>query len=241
MSRSSRPSRRAGSRSRTRAASSPRCMVARQAGRAGPRSLRRGRRQDAGARRGDGQQGPDLRDRQRPRRLAPIFERLQRAGTRNVQVREAGTSLDGLAGHMDAVLIDAPCTGSGTWRRRPDAKWRLSERALAERVADQAALLETAARYRQAGRQAGLRHLLASARGERRAHHGIRGRPAGFRAARGWRRDRRLDLADECQGPPCRGGAAPAGGNRADAAADRDGRLLRRRAQAKKVSLSVTL
>ena len=78
-------------------------------------------------------------------RLAPIFDRLRRAGTRNVQVRDAGTSLDSLAGHMDAVLIDAPCTGSGTWRRRPDAKWRLSERALAERVADQAALLETAA------------------------------------------------------------------------------------------------
>ena len=84
-------------------------------------------------------------------RLAPIFDRLRRAGTRNVQVREAGASLDGLDGHMDAVLIDAPCTGTGTWRRRPDAKWRLSEKAIAERTAEQAALLAGAARYVKPG------------------------------------------------------------------------------------------
>jgi 16S rRNA (cytosine967-C5)-methyltransferase len=84
-------------------------------------------------------------------RLAPIFDRLKRAGTRNVQVREARASLDDLAGRMDAVLVDAPCTGTGTWRRRPDAKWRLSERALADRVAEQAALLVAAARYVKPG------------------------------------------------------------------------------------------
>lgn len=84
-------------------------------------------------------------------RLAPIFDRIKRAGTRNVQVREAGADLAALDGHMDAVLIDAPCTGSGTWRRRPDAKWRLTERALAERIAEQAALLDGAARYVKPG------------------------------------------------------------------------------------------
>jgi 16S rRNA (cytosine967-C5)-methyltransferase len=84
-------------------------------------------------------------------RLAPIFERLKRAGTRNVQVREAGASLDDLAGRMDAVLIDAPCTGTGTWRRRPDAKWRLTERAVTERVAEQRAILADAARYVKPG------------------------------------------------------------------------------------------
>jgi 16S rRNA (cytosine967-C5)-methyltransferase len=84
-------------------------------------------------------------------RLAPIFERLKRAGTRNVQVREAGASLDDLAGRMDAVLIDAPCTGTGVWRRRPDAKWRLSERALSDRLAEQSALLSPAARYVKPG------------------------------------------------------------------------------------------
>jgi 16S rRNA (cytosine967-C5)-methyltransferase len=84
-------------------------------------------------------------------RLAPIFDRLKRAGTRNVQVREAGASLDDLAGRMDAVLIDAPCTGTGTWRRRPDAKWRLSERAVEERVAEQRTILADAARYVKPG------------------------------------------------------------------------------------------
>ena len=84
-------------------------------------------------------------------RLAPIFDRLRRAATRNVQVREAGALLDTLEGHMDAVLIDAPCTGTGTWRRRPDAKWRLTDRAIADRTAEQAALLVSAARYVKPG------------------------------------------------------------------------------------------
>jgi 16S rRNA (cytosine967-C5)-methyltransferase len=84
-------------------------------------------------------------------RLAPIFDRLKRAATRNVQARPAGASLDDLAGRMDAVLIDAPCTGSGVWRRRPDTKWRLTERALNERVADQASLLAIAVRYIKPG------------------------------------------------------------------------------------------
>jgi 16S rRNA (cytosine967-C5)-methyltransferase len=38
---------------------------------------------------------------------------------------------------MDVVLVDAPCTGSGTWRRNPDAKWRLRENALAQRQKEQ--------------------------------------------------------------------------------------------------------
>ncbi len=77
-------------------------------------------------------------------RLAPIHERLRRAGTRNVQVHEVGTPLDMLAGRMDRVLIDAPCTGTGTWRRRPDAKWRVSEKALTDRRAEQAEILDGA-------------------------------------------------------------------------------------------------
>jgi 16S rRNA (cytosine967-C5)-methyltransferase len=52
---------------------------------------------------------------------------------------------------MDVVLVDAPCTGTGVWRRRPDAKWRLSERAFGERIAEQTALLATAARFPKPG------------------------------------------------------------------------------------------
>jgi 16S rRNA (cytosine967-C5)-methyltransferase len=80
-------------------------------------------------------------------RLAPIFDRLKRAGARNVQVRPAGASIDDLEGRMDIVLVDAPCTGSGVWRRRPDAKWRLTERALGERIGEQDGLLAGAARF----------------------------------------------------------------------------------------------
>ncbi|MCB1487984.1 MAG: RsmB/NOP family class I SAM-dependent RNA methyltransferase, partial [Bauldia sp.] len=84
-------------------------------------------------------------------RLAPIFDRLKRAGTRNVQVRPAGVPLDDLEGRMDAVLIDAPCTGVGTWRRRPDAKWRLSERNLDDRTREQSALLSSSVRFLKPG------------------------------------------------------------------------------------------
>jgi 16S rRNA (cytosine967-C5)-methyltransferase len=97
------------------------------------------------------------------RRLAPIHARLARAGVRNVQVRtpqvrtptvdgsrgrSAGTANDILAdlnGRADLVMIDAPCTGTGAWRRNPDAKWRIRPGALAERIKEQEAVLERAA------------------------------------------------------------------------------------------------
>jgi len=82
------------------------------------------------------------------RRLAPIHARLERAGVRNVQVRtpkSVGNELADLAGRMDLVLIDAPCTGVGAWRRNPDAKWRVRPGALEVRQKEQAAALERAA------------------------------------------------------------------------------------------------
>lgn len=84
-------------------------------------------------------------------RLAPIFDRLKRAGTRNVQAFADPSRLDALEGQLDLVLVDAPCTGSGTWRRRPDAKWRLTDRQLDLRLAEQAEILEKASRYVKAG------------------------------------------------------------------------------------------
>jgi 16S rRNA (cytosine967-C5)-methyltransferase len=81
------------------------------------------------------------------RRLAPIHDRLDRSGARNVQVRppkSVGNELADLEGRMDLVLIDAPCTGTGSWRRNPDAKWRMRPGALELRMKEQAAILDRA-------------------------------------------------------------------------------------------------
>ncbi len=85
------------------------------------------------------------------RRLAPMVERLKRGGVHNVQLVEDAESLAPLEGRMDRVLIDAPCTGTGTWRRRPDAKWRLSRDNLDKRIADQDEVLDKAATFVRPG------------------------------------------------------------------------------------------
>jgi 16S rRNA (cytosine967-C5)-methyltransferase len=82
------------------------------------------------------------------RRLAPIHERLERAGVHNVQVRTPRgreNLLTDLENRADLVLIDAPCTGIGTWRRNPDAKWRVRPGALAQRLEEQVDVLDRAA------------------------------------------------------------------------------------------------
>jgi 16S rRNA (cytosine967-C5)-methyltransferase len=84
-------------------------------------------------------------------RLSPIFERLKRAGTRNVQVHEADADLSQLVGGMDRVVIDAPCSGTGTWRRRPDTKWKLTQKNLEERITQQQEVLASAAAYVRPG------------------------------------------------------------------------------------------
>ncbi|MFN4143330.1 RsmB/NOP family class I SAM-dependent RNA methyltransferase [Aestuariivirga sp.] len=76
-------------------------------------------------------------------RLRPIFERLTRAGVTNCEVVSAQDEgrLES-AGPFDCVVIDAPCSGSGSWRRKPDAKWRLTRKQFEQRLKDQRQVLE---------------------------------------------------------------------------------------------------
>jgi 16S rRNA (cytosine967-C5)-methyltransferase len=81
------------------------------------------------------------------RRLAPIHDRLGRAGVRNVQVRTPrgkNDPVEDLVASVDCVLVDAPCTGTGTWRRNPDAKWRLRPGSLSQREGEQQRVLDRA-------------------------------------------------------------------------------------------------
>jgi len=88
-----------------------------------------------------------------PERLAPIHERLRRAGVRNVQVIGANETdrLEALRGRMDLVFVDAPCSGSGTWRRHPDTKWRLTPEHLTARQQEQDTILREAATFVKPG------------------------------------------------------------------------------------------
>jgi 16S rRNA (cytosine967-C5)-methyltransferase len=87
------------------------------------------------------------------RRLADTIRRGDRAGVRNLQVRSPVNPdpLKGLEGKMDVVFIDAPCSGTGSWRRHPDTKWRLTPETLARRVADQDAVLDAGAGFVKPG------------------------------------------------------------------------------------------
>ncbi len=83
------------------------------------------------------------------KRLSNLAPRLKRSGLSNVHPQvltsERDTKVKRLAGKIDRVLVDAPCTGFGTLRRNPDLKWRQPESSVAELAAKQASILAAAA------------------------------------------------------------------------------------------------
>jgi len=83
------------------------------------------------------------------RRLDDLKERARRDGVHNVRVKEipkegpeVAAALKFLEGKADRVLVDAPCSGSGTFRRKPDARWRMKETDIAEHAERQGRLLD---------------------------------------------------------------------------------------------------
>jgi 16S rRNA (cytosine967-C5)-methyltransferase len=88
-------------------------------------------------------------------RLQRSGQRLRRAGVSNVERRALSTERDKWvkrhAESFDRVFVDAPCTGTGTWRRNPDAKWRLTPKDLDELTELQARILESASRLVKPG------------------------------------------------------------------------------------------
>jgi 16S rRNA (cytosine967-C5)-methyltransferase len=83
-------------------------------------------------------------------RLSRLTPRLQRAAISIVETRllnpnREAAMLSDLAGRADLVLVDAPCSGSGTWRRNPETRWRVTPERLARLTALQARLLDIAA------------------------------------------------------------------------------------------------
>jgi len=88
-------------------------------------------------------------------RLDKLKPRLARSGLSNVHPAQLANERDDrikrLAGKIDRVLVDAPCSGLGTLRRNPDLKWRLSSKAIDELVELQGRILESACRLLKPG------------------------------------------------------------------------------------------
>jgi 16S rRNA (cytosine967-C5)-methyltransferase len=120
-------------------------------------------------------------------RLDALKPRLARSKLSNVHpaaiAHERDERIKRLAGKIDRVLVDAPCSGLGTLRRNPDLKWRQSPKSVEELTAKQAAILQSAARLVKSGGAPRLRHLQRAAGGERGHRRGLRCRQPRIRAA----------------------------------------------------------
>jgi len=87
------------------------------------------------------------------KRLSSMDERLKRCGVQKVQklVLDDKAALAALEGTADKVLVDVPCSGTGAWRRHPEARWRLSPERLKQHVEEQQMILGGAARLVKPG------------------------------------------------------------------------------------------
>jgi 16S rRNA (cytosine967-C5)-methyltransferase len=117
-------------------------------------------------------------------RLSRLPPRAERAGAHGIETRllDPGREHETLSdwiGKTDAVLVDAPCSGTGTWRRNPEARWRLTPAQLERYVAVQARLMDLAASLvRPGGRLVYVTCSLLDAEGARQARafldrHGV--------------------------------------------------------------------
>ena len=89
------------------------------------------------------------------RRLEQLGKRTKRAGVHNVRTHVLSSEHDKWvkkhAGYADVVLLDAPCTGTGTWRRSPDSRWNLTQQNLDDLVALQQSIMQSAKRLVKPG------------------------------------------------------------------------------------------
>ena len=85
------------------------------------------------------------------KRSKPLGPRARRAGVTIIKVAQKRGGPDWGNGKFDVVLIDAPCSGSGTWRRNPELKWRLTPERLKELTDLQAWLIDDGARHTKTG------------------------------------------------------------------------------------------
>ncbi|WP_379550699.1 RsmB/NOP family class I SAM-dependent RNA methyltransferase [Qipengyuania sp. DGS5-3] len=89
-------------------------------------------------------------------RLSRLPARAERAGASNIEARLLNPgremeAIEDIVGQADAVLVDAPCSGTGTWRRNPEARWRLTEAELAKTIDLQAYIVDLAVQLLRPG------------------------------------------------------------------------------------------